>query len=96
MEMNNYGRIKHENIKFSKIYNKIRKEKMKFSTGTYLDYEPFINISNKYISKHMKVPNLSLDHNIFSGNPLILEGSELLKLFKILQLYKIILIYNKI
>jgi len=77
MEMNNYGRIKHENIKFSKIYNKIRKEKMKFSTGTYLDYEPFINISNKYISKHMKVPNLSLDHNIFSGNPLILEGSEL-------------------
>jgi len=25
----------------------------------------------------MKVPNLSLDHNIFSCNPLILEGSEL-------------------
>lgn len=25
----------------------------------------------------MKVPNLSLEHNIFSGNPLILEGSEL-------------------
>ena len=76
-QMNNYGRLKNENKNFAKIYNKIRKEKNKFSTGTYLDYEPFINISNKYISKHMKVPNLSLDHNIFSGNPLILEGSEL-------------------
>ena len=76
-QTNNIGRIKNENNQFSKIYNKIRKEKNKFNTGTYLDYKPFINISNKYISKNMKVPNLSLDHNIFSGNPLILEGSEL-------------------
>ena len=76
-QINNHDRIKNENNQFSNIYNKIRKEKTKFSTGTYLDYKPFINISNKYISKNMKVPNLSLDHNIFSGNPLILEGSEL-------------------
>ena len=76
-QMNNYGKIKNENNIFSKIYNKIRKEKNKFGTGTYLDYEPFISISNKYISKNMKIPKFSLDHNIFSGNPLILEGSEL-------------------
>ena len=76
-QTNNYGRIKNENYQFSNIYNKIRKEKNKFNTGTYLDYKPFINISNKYISKKMKIPNLSLDHNIFAGNPLILEGSEL-------------------
>ena len=48
-KMNNYGRIKNENNIFSKIYNKIRKEKNKFGTGTYLDYKAFINISNKYI-----------------------------------------------
>ena len=80
-EMSNYDRIKNENNKFTKIYNKIRKDKNKFSTGTYLDYKPFLNISNKYISKNMKVPNLSSDHNIFSGNPLILEGSELEEYF---------------
>ena len=76
-QMNNYGKIKNVNNIFSKIYNKIRKEKNKFGTGTYLDYESFISISNKYISKNMKVPKLSLDHNIFSGNPLLLEGSDL-------------------
>ena len=76
-QMNNYDRIKNENSIFSKIYNKIRKEKNKFGTGTYLDFEPFINLSNKYISKNMKVPKFSLDHNIFSGNPLLLEGSDL-------------------
>ena len=48
-QTNNYGRIKNENYQFSNIYNKIRKEKNKFNTGTYLDYKPFINISNKYI-----------------------------------------------
>ena len=76
-QMNNYDRIKNENSIFSKIYNKIRKEKNKFGTGTYLDYEPFISLSNKYISKNIKVPKFSLDHNIFSGNPLLLEGSDL-------------------
>ena len=76
-KLNNYGRIKNENNIFSKIYNKIRKEKNKFGTGTYLDYEAFINISNKYISKNKKLPKFSIDHNIFSGNPLLLEGSDL-------------------
>ena len=76
-KMNNYGKIKNENNIFSKIYNKIRKEKNKFGTGTYLDYEAFINISNKYISKNKKLPKFSIDHNIFSGNPLLLEGSDL-------------------
>ena len=60
-KLNNYGRIKNENNIFSKIYNKIRKEKNKFGTGTYLDYEAFINISNKYISKNKKLPKFSID-----------------------------------
>ena len=76
-QMNSYNRMRNESRQFSKFYNKIKNEKNKFNTGTYLDYKPFINISNKYISRNMKVPNLSLDHNIFSGNPLILDGSEL-------------------
>ena len=69
--------IIEENEKFSKNYQKLKKEKNKFHRGTYLDYEPFLNISSKYIAKNMKVPNLSEDHNLFNANPLILQGSEL-------------------
>ena len=76
-QISNFNKIKKDNKLFSKIYNKIKKDKNKFYTGTYLDYEPFINISIKYRSRNMKIPNLSEEHNIFSGNPLILEGTQL-------------------
>lgn len=69
--------IVEENEQFSKNYKKLKKEKNKFNRGTYLDYEPFLNISAQYVAKNMKVPNLSEDHNLFSANPLILQGSEL-------------------
>ncbi len=69
--------IAEENRKFSKNYKKLKKDKNKFNRGTYLDYEPFLNISSQYVAKNMKVPNLSEDHNLFSANPLILQGSEL-------------------
>ena len=75
--MNNFEKIQDENNKFSKIYKKIQKEKGKFNTGTYLDYKPFINIASRYLSRNIQVPNLSNEHSIFSGNPLILGGSEL-------------------
>ena len=70
-------KIAEENAHFSRDYKKIKKEKNKFNRGTYLDYEPFLDISSKYVAKNMKVPNLSEDHNLFSANPLILQGSEL-------------------
>lgn len=76
-QMDNYDKIQKENNAFSKVYNKIQKEKNKFNTGTYLDYKAFINISSKYISKNISIPNLSKEHSIFSGNPLILSGTEL-------------------
>ena len=76
-QMGNFEKIQEENEKFSKIYKKIQIEKGKFKTGTYLDYEPFINISSRYLSKNIQIPNLSNEHSIFSGNPLILSGSEL-------------------
>ena len=75
--MDNYGKIQAENNKFSKIYKKLQKEKGKFNTGTYLDYKPFINIASRYLSRNIQIPNLSNEHSIFSGNPLILGGSEL-------------------
>ena len=75
--MNNFEKIQKENDQFSKIYGKIQKDKGKFNTGTYLDYKPFINIASRYLSRNQKVPNLSIEHNIFSGNPLILSGSDL-------------------
>ena len=76
-QMDNFEKIQDENNKFSKIYKKIQKDKGKFNTGTYLDYQPFINISSRYLSRNMKIPNLSNEHSIFSGNPLILSGSDL-------------------
>ena len=76
-QMDNFEKIQDENNKFSKDYNKIQKDKAKFNTGTYLDYKPFINISSRYLSRNIKIPNLSKEHNIFKGNPLILEGDDL-------------------
>ena len=76
-QMGNFEKIQVENDKFSKIYKRIQKEKGKFNTGTYLDYKPFINIASRYLSRNIKVPNLSNEHSIFAGNPLILGGSEL-------------------
>ena len=73
-EQNN---ISKENERFEKNYKKIKKEKNKFNRGNYLDYQQFLNISSQYIAKNMKVPNLSDEHNLFSGNPLILQGAEL-------------------
>ena len=69
--------IVEENEKFEKNYKRLKKDKNKFNRGSYLDYEAFLNISNQYVAKNMRVPNLSEDHNLFSGNPLILQGSEL-------------------
>ena len=76
-QMNNYNERKKENVSFSKNYIKLKKERNKFSTGTYLDYKSFLDISSKYISKNMKIPDLSEEHNLFSNNPLILSGVNL-------------------
>ena len=76
-QMENFEKIQEENDKFSKVYKKLQKEKSKFNTGTYLDYKPFINIASRYLSRNMNVPNLSNEYSIFSGNPLILAGSDL-------------------
>ena len=81
-QMDNFDKLQKENNVFSKVYNRIQKEKNKFSTGTYLDYKAFINISRKYISKNISIPDLSKEHSIFSGNLLILSGTELKDYFK--------------
>ena len=72
-----YVNIVKENKLFEKIFKKLKESKKKFKIGNYLDYESFLDISSQYVAKNMKVPNLSSDHNIFSPNPLILQGSEL-------------------
>ena len=76
-QLGNFSDIKDENNKFSNIYKKIQKDKNKFNTGTYLDHEYLIGIASNYAKRGIKVPKISLEHNVFSANPLILEGSEL-------------------
>ena len=75
--LKNFSDIKEENDKFSNLYKKIEKDKNKFNTGTYLDHEYLIGIANHYAQRGIKIPKISVDRNVFSGNPLILEGSEL-------------------
>ena len=69
--------ISKENELFEKNYKKIKKDKNKLNRGNYLDYPQFLNISSQYVAKNTKVPNLSDEHNLFSGSPLILQGTEL-------------------
>ena len=69
--------ISKENELFEKNYKKIKKDKNKLNRGNYLDYPQFLNISSQYVTKNTKVPNLSDEHNLFSGSPLILQGTEL-------------------
>ena len=76
-QLGSFSDVKEENNKFSNIYKKIQKDKNKFNTGTYLDHEYLIGIASNYAKRGIKVPKISLEKNIFSANPLILEGSEL-------------------
>ena len=69
--------ISKENELFEKNYKKIKKDKNKLNRGNYLDYPQFLIISSQYVAKNTKVPNLSDEHNLFSGSPLILQGTEL-------------------
>ena len=75
--LGNFSDIQEENDKFSKVYKKIQKDKSKFNTGTYLDHEYLIGIASKYATRGIKVPKINSDKSVFSGNPLILGGSEL-------------------
>ena len=75
--LSNFENIQEENFKFSKVYKKIQKDKSKFNTGTYLDHEYLIGVASKYAARGIKVPKIGSDKSVFSGNPLILGGSEL-------------------
>ncbi len=73
--------VKIENKQFKNNFDKMQKNKNKYKTGTYLDHDYLISIANKYAFRRMKIPKISNDKNIFKGNPLILEGSELVNYF---------------
>ena len=74
---NNNDELKIENKEFADFYDKLLKEKNKFSTGTYLDQKYLIDIANQYAQRGVKIPKISNDKNIFKSNPLILNGVEL-------------------
>jgi len=76
-QLENFSEIKEENNQFLHNYKKVQNEKNRFSTGTYLDHQYLIGIASHYATRGIKVPKVSVDKNVFSTNPLILEGSEL-------------------
>ena len=75
--LGNFSEVQEENEQFSHNYKKIQKDKSKFNTGTYLDHDYLIKIASKYTDRGIKVPKISSEKSVFSGNPLILGGSEL-------------------
>ena len=68
---------KEENDSFGNQYHKIQNIKNKYKTGTYLDYDYLIPVANRYSLRGIKVPKINTGKSVFSGNPLILSGSEL-------------------
>ncbi len=75
--LRNFSTIKRENDKFSTDYYRMLKLKNKFKTGTYLDHDYLIPIANRYSQRGIKIPKINSEKSVFSGNPLILSGSEL-------------------
>ena len=75
--LENAASVKKENDIFGNQYHKIQDIKNKFKTGTYLDYDYLIPIANRYSARGIKVPKINTGKSVFSGNPLILSGSEL-------------------
>ena len=73
----NFSKIQKENNIFGNQYHNLKIMKNKYKTGTYLDYNYLIPIGNKYSHRGIKVPKINSEKSVFSGNPLILSGSEL-------------------
>lgn len=80
-EMNNYIRIQKENKRFCDEYHQIQKKKAKGLKNPYVTNEAIISIINEYSKYHTKIPDLSVEKNIFKENPLILGDEELERFF---------------
>ena len=75
--LGNFSLIKKENEIFGNQYHNMQRLKYRFKSGTYLDHDYLIPIASKYFAKGIKVPKIYTGKSVFSGNPLILSGSEL-------------------
>ena len=63
--MKNYIRIQKENKSFCDEYHKIQKKKAKGLKNPYVTNEAIISIINEYSKYHTKIPDLSVEKNIF-------------------------------
>lgn len=75
--LENFAKYKVENETFGNQYHKIQRIKYRFKSGTYLDHDYLIPIASRYFAKGIRVPKIYTGKSVFSGNPLILSGSEL-------------------
>lgn len=80
-EMKNYIRIQKENKSFCDEYHQIQKKKAKGLKNPYVTNEAIISIINEYSKYHTKIPDLSVEKNIFKEDPLILGDEELERFF---------------
>lgn len=71
----NYRAIQRDNNVFSKQYANIQKQKEKYSSPE----KQFAEIKEQYDKRGYKVPSLSLEHNIFNQNLLLLDGTDIEK-----------------
>lgn len=80
-EMKNYIKLQKENKSFCDEYHQIQKKKAKGLKNPYITNEAIISIINEYSKYHTKIPDLSVEKNIFKENPLILGDEELERFF---------------
>ena len=71
----NYRAIQRDNDIFSKQYTNVQKQKERYNSPE----KQFAEIKEQYDKKGYKVPSLSLDHNIFNQNLLLLDESDIEK-----------------
>lgn len=80
-EMKNYIQLQKENNAFCGEYHKIEKKKACGLKNPYIINEAIVSIINEYAKNKVKIPDLSVEKNIFKENPLIVGDGDMESFF---------------
>ena len=72
---NDFQKIKNENLYFSSMYKRLKKNSQKRGENELMKNEYFFKIANTYLLKNERLPDLN--RNVFNTNPLILDNDHI-------------------
>ena len=72
---NDFQKIKNENLYFSSMYKRLKKNSQKRGENELMKNEYFFKIANTYLLKNERLPDLN--RNVFNANPLILDNDHI-------------------